>query len=104
MSPHWILVNNAETDANGFEQILKRLHRSTHMVEELLDTNQASKMLGMKSKSLANSRYTGTGIQVPFIKLGNLVRYRLSDLQSYIEDNTFNHTGEIKEALDVKAK
>ncbi len=66
------------------------------MVEELLDTNQASKVLGMKSKSLANSRHTGTGLQIPFIKLGNLVRYKVSDLQSYIENNTFNHTGETK--------
>jgi hypothetical protein len=74
------------------------------MIEELLDTNKASKLLGMKSKSLANSRHTGTGLQIPFIKLGNLVRYRLSDLQSYIEDNTFNHTGEVKEVLDVKVK
>jgi hypothetical protein len=74
------------------------------MFEELLDTNQASKLLRMKSKSLANSRHTGTGVQIPFIKIGNLVRYKLSDIQSYIEDNTFNHTGEVKEVLDVKAK
>jgi len=74
------------------------------LIEELLDTNKASKLLGMKSKSLANSRHTGTGLQIPFIKLGNLVRYRLSDLQSYIENNTFNHTGEVKEVLNVKAK
>lgn len=74
------------------------------MVEELFDTNQASKLLGMKSKSLANSRHTGTGLQIPFIKLGSLVRYRLSDLQGYIEDNTFNNTGEVKGVLDVKAK
>ncbi|MEO1944086.1 MAG: helix-turn-helix domain-containing protein [Candidatus Thioglobus sp.] len=66
------------------------------MTEELLNTEQASKVLGMKSKSLANSRYTGTGVQIPFIKLGNLVRYKLSDLQNYIEGNTFNHTGEVK--------
>jgi len=74
------------------------------MVEELFDTKKASKLLGMKSKSLANSRHTGTGVQIPFIKLGNLVRYRLSDLQSYIEENTFNHTGEVKEVLDDKFK
>ena len=66
------------------------------MVEELLNTEQASKVLGMKSKSLANSRYTGVGVQIPFIKCGNLVRYRLSDLQRYMEENTFNHTGEFK--------
>ena len=66
------------------------------MTEELLNTEQASKVLGVKSKSLANSRYTGTGVQIPFIKLGNLVRYKLSDLHNYIEGNTFNHTGEVK--------
>ena len=66
------------------------------MVEELLNTEQASKVLGMKPKSLANSRYTGVGVQIPFIKCGNLVRYRLSDLERYMEENTFNHTGEFK--------
>jgi len=74
------------------------------MVEELLNTEQASKVLGMKSKSLANSRHTGIGVQIPFIKIGNLVRYKLSELESYIEKHTFNHTGEIKEALNDKSK
>ena len=68
------------------------------MVEELLDTNKASKVLGVKSKSLANSRHTGTGMEIPFIKLGSLVRYKLSDLLNYIESNTYSHTGEIKGA------
>jgi len=66
------------------------------MVDRLLDTKQASDYLNVNDKSLANSRHTGTGIQVPYIKMGKIVRYKLSDLQSYIEDNTFNHTGEAK--------
>jgi hypothetical protein len=74
------------------------------MVEKLLNTKQASELLNVNDKSLANSRHTGTGIQVPYIKMGKIVRYRLSDLQSYIEGNTLNHTGEVKEVLDVKAK
>jgi hypothetical protein len=74
------------------------------MVEKLLNTKQASELLNVNDKSLANSRHTGTGIQVPYIKMGKIVRYKLSDLQSYIEGNTFNHTGEVKEVLDVKAK
>ena len=69
------------------------------MVEKnLLSTKQASDFLGLNDKSLANSRYTGTGMQIPYIKLGNTVRYRRSDLEAYIEQNTFNHTGECKEA------
>jgi hypothetical protein len=74
------------------------------MVEKLLNTKQASELLNVNDKSLANSRHTGTGIQVPYIKMGKIVRYKLSDLQSYIEGNTFNHTGEVKEVLNVKAK
>lgn len=74
------------------------------MDHKLLSTKQASDFLGLNEKSLANSRYTGTGIQIPYIKLGNIVRYRQSDLEDYIEKNTFNNTGEVKEVLDVKAK
>jgi len=66
------------------------------MADRLLDTKQASEFLGLNEKSLANSRYTGTGIRVPYIKLGKIIRYRLSDLESYIENNTFTHTGESK--------
>jgi len=66
------------------------------MIESLLDTKKASEILGVNVKSLANSRYTGIGIQVPYIKIGKLVKYKESDLEKYIEANTFNHTGEAK--------
>ena len=69
----------------------------------LLDTKQASDFLGVNDKSLANSRYTGTGIQIPYIKMGKIVRYRLSDLEAYIENNTFTHTGEVRGLLDIAA-
>ena len=64
--------------------------------EKLLDTKEVSEILGVTVKSLANSRYTGIGIQLPYEKIGRLVRYKESDLKKYIEDNTFNHTGEAK--------
>jgi len=66
------------------------------MIDRLLSTKQASEFLGLNEKSLANSRYTGTGMEIPYIKLGKIIRYRLSDLESYIENNTFNHTSETK--------
>ncbi len=67
------------------------------MIERLLTSTKASELLGITPKSLANSRYTGTGIDIPYIKLGKVVRYKESDIQAYIEANTFNHTGETKE-------
>ena len=66
------------------------------MIERLLNTKEVSEILGITVKSLANSRYTGIGIQVPYVKMGKSVRYKESDLKKYIEDNTFNHTGEAK--------
>ena len=74
------------------------------MVDKLLNTKQASEYLGVNDKSLANSRHTGRGLQVPYAKLGKVIRYRLSDLDDYIENNTFNHTGEAKEVVNVKVK
>ena len=66
------------------------------MIERLLNTKEVSEILGVTVKSLANSRCTGIGIQVPYEKIGRLVRYKESDLEKYIEDNTFNNTGEVK--------
>lgn len=66
------------------------------MIERLLNTKEVSEILGVTVKSLANSRYTGIGIQVPYKKIGRLIRYKESDLEKYIEANTFSHTGEAK--------
>ena len=66
------------------------------MIERLLNTKEVSEILGVTVKSLANSRYTGIGIQLPYEKIGRLVRYKESDLKKYIEANTFSHTGEAK--------
>jgi hypothetical protein len=80
-----------------------RLTKIKQRSNGLLDTKQASDFLGVNDKSLANSRYTGTGIQIPFIKMGKIVRYRQSDLEAYIEKNTFTHTGEVRGLLDIAA-
>ena len=80
-----------------------RLSKIKQPSNGLLDTKQASDFLGVNDKSLANSRYTGTGIQIPYIKMGKIVRYRQSDLEAYIENNTFTHTGEVKGLLDTVA-
>jgi predicted DNA-binding transcriptional regulator AlpA len=63
-------------------------------MERLLNTKQAGELLNLGYKSLANSRSRGTGIHIPYIKVGRLIRYKQSDIEAYIETNTFNHTGE----------
>lgn len=60
----------------------------------LLKTKEVSEYLGVSEKTLANARSTGIGALPPYIKIGSAVRYRKSDLEKFLEDNTFNHTGE----------
>ncbi len=48
------------------------LLNTKQMSSGLLDTKEAGDYLGINDKSLANSRYTGTGIQIPYIKMGRL--------------------------------
>ena len=64
--------------------------------DRLLSTKQTAEYLGLDPKSLANSRYTGTGVKIPYIKIGKIVRYSKYAVNKYLEENTFNHTGETK--------
>ena len=64
------------------------------MIEELYTTKQVAKVLGFAPKTLSNQRILGTGL--PFIKIGNAVRYKSSDIETYIEENTHDHTGMVK--------
>lgn len=64
------------------------------MIEELYTTKQVADVLGFAPKTLSNQRILGTGL--PFIKIGNAVRYKKSDIETYIEENTYDHTGMVK--------
>lgn len=68
------------------------------MIEELMTTKQLANVLGLADKTLSNQRVLGTGI--PFIKIGNAVRYKRSDVETYIEENTYDHTGMVKVDLN----
>ena len=72
------------------------------MAEQMLNTKEAGKVLGLSAKTLQNNRSLGTGAVISYVKLGGAVRYRLSDLERYIKENTFNHTGESKELRNEK--
>ncbi|SEL65023.1 helix-turn-helix transcriptional regulator [Nitrosovibrio tenuis] len=50
----------------------------------LLNTTQAARYLGLSKAFLERDRWAGA--KVPFIKIGSrAVRYRLQDLEKYIE-------------------
>jgi predicted DNA-binding transcriptional regulator AlpA len=54
--------------------------------DPLLDEHQVCDYLGKSLSWARNSRWLGTGPK--FIKIGRSVRYRLSDVEAYIAENT----------------
>lgn len=59
-----------------------------------IDDKQAADALGVKPTTLAVWRSTGR-YNLPFLKVGRLVKYRLSDLAEFLARRTASHTGEV---------
>lgn len=60
---------------------------------KLLSTREAAEVLGVSVAFLERDRWAGA--KVPFVKVGSrAVRYRMSDLTSYIEGNVFQSTSQ----------
>lgn len=57
-----------------------------------INTKQAAHMLGCSTYKLEKDRVTGNGI--PFIKVGRIVRYRLSDIEAYLVSRRFTSTAQ----------
>ena len=66
------------------------------MIEELYSTKQLAEILGLQPKTISNARSSGVGITIPFLKLGGgIVRYKRSEVESYLDANSYNHNGEV---------
>ncbi|CAN1512991.1 Helix-turn-helix domain, group 17 [Methylophilaceae bacterium] len=60
----------------------------------LLNTQQAAEFLGVSEAFLERDRWAGA--RVPFIKVGTrAVRYKLSDLEQYIESSRHQIMSEV---------
>jgi predicted DNA-binding transcriptional regulator AlpA len=60
--------------------------KETEMQTQLLSTPQAAKFLNVSIAFLERDRWAGA--RVPFVKIGSrAVRYRLDDLEAYINSN-----------------
>ncbi len=63
------------------------------MTNQLLNTKQAAKYLGVSAAFLERDRWAGA--RIPFIRIGTRsVRYRVADLEQYIESQTHQSTSE----------
>lgn len=58
----------------------------THQIGEFATAREVADTLCISPGSLAQDRYLGKGI--PFIRIGKRVRYRWSDVEKYLADNT----------------
>jgi len=58
-----------------------------------VDDKQAAATLGIKASTLSVWRSTGR-YNLPYLKVGRLVRYRLTDLASFLARRTSDHTGD----------
>jgi hypothetical protein len=58
----------------------------------ILTTHQAAIFLNLKPATLEQWRWTGRGPR--FIKIGRSCRYRISDLEAFLESRVFNSTTE----------
>lgn len=55
---------------------------------------QAAEALGLQPTTLAVWRSTGR-YNLPYLKVGRLVKYRISDLAEFMARRTSSHTGEV---------
>jgi len=58
---------------------------------KLLTREQAAEYLGLKPQTLSTWAVTGR-YGLPYLKIGKLVRYRLADLDAFLERRTVTHT------------
>lgn len=61
--------------------------------ERLLTPQEAADILGVSTGTLDVWRSTGR-YKLPFVRVGKLIRYNRSDLNTFIHQRTKNHTGE----------
>jgi excisionase family DNA binding protein len=63
------------------------LTKDCQLTSDLLDENEAAKLLSLAAGTLSVWRSTGR-YNVPFVKVGRLVRYKRTDLEAWIESRT----------------
>ncbi len=57
---------------------------------QLLTRTEAAKFLGVKASTLAHWKCTGR-YNLQLVKIGRLVKYRISDLEKFIEKGVVGH-------------
>lgn len=56
-------------------------------MEKLMTTAEVAAYLNIQPATLEKARSTGLGNYPPYVKIGRLIRYRLSDVMVWVEQN-----------------
>ena len=67
---------------------------STTTLPDYLTRPQAAEFLGLRVQTLAAWACTGR-YRLPMVKVGRSVRYRLADLERFLQERTVTSTGEL---------
>ncbi len=62
------------------------------MQANVIDTVQAAKFVGLAKVTLDKMRLVGNG--PPYVKMGKAVRYRIADLESWVEARVITSTSQ----------
>ena len=62
-------------------------------MKQLANNSAAADHIGIAAATLQYWRTSGAQ-KVPYIKVGGRVMYRISDLDKWLEERTFSHTGQ----------
>lgn len=54
---------------------------------KLISAGKAADILGLKESTLAQYRWRGD-TRLPWVKMGKAIRYKLSDIEAYIDQST----------------
>jgi len=71
---------------------LTRVSHELAATAGLLCTKEAARLLGLHHNTLCKWRIRGVGPR--FIKAGNTVRYRRSDIEEWLQSRTYENTTE----------
>jgi excisionase family DNA binding protein len=77
---------STELEPQGLDTFKSKEPKSKWPDKELLTRKEAADLLGVKENTLSVWTVRGTG--PPSTKIGSCVRYRRSELEKYIENNT----------------
>ena len=75
------------------ERVKNFLDAAVAELDILLSPHQVQEWIGLSTKTLQKRRTDGTGPK--FIKVGNSVRYRWSDVEKWLEAHSASSTAEV---------